>query len=134
LVYLRAKVPDLSPSTFRIQPIEVDVIGNIDGPRKDGGQAPLPKAKVPATYELSEAYPNPFNPSTSIRYGLPARSRVRLSVFNALGQQIAVPHDGEQEGGYHEVKFDGTAHSSGVYFYRILSGDFVQTRRLLLLK
>ncbi|HBZ56221.1 MAG TPA: hypothetical protein DEO88_12515 [Syntrophobacteraceae bacterium] len=134
LVYLRAKARDLSPSTFRIQPIEVDVIGNVDGPRKEGGKAPKAEAELPSTYELSEPYPNPFNPSTSIRYGLPFRSHVTLSVFNILGQQITILHDGEQEAGYHEVKFDGTAHSSGVYYYRILSGDFVQTRRLLLLK
>jgi hypothetical protein len=79
-------------------------------------------------------YPNPFNPSTTIRYALPHKSAVQLTVFNTLGQQVAVLQNGEQEAGYHDVRFDGTNLSSGVYFYRIQSGDFVETRKLILLR
>jgi hypothetical protein len=57
-----------------------------------------------------------------------------LTVFNTLGQQVAVLQNGEQEAGYHDVRFDGTNLSSGVYFYRIQSGDFVETRKLILLR
>jgi hypothetical protein len=56
-----------------------------------------------------------------------------LTVFNTLGQQVALLQNGEQEAGYHQVKFDGSGLSSGVYFYRIQPGDFVQTRKLLLI-
>ena len=56
-----------------------------------------------------------------------------LTVFNTLGQQVAPLQNGEQEAGYHQVKFDGSGLSSGVYFYRIQAGDFVQTRKLLLI-
>ncbi len=89
---------------------------------------------VPAVYSLSQNYPNPFNPSTTIRYGLPNRSRVSLTVYNTLGQQVALLPNGEQEAGYHDVQFDGNGLSSGVYFCRLRAGDFIQTRRILLLR
>ncbi len=88
----------------------------------------------PSAASLYQNYPNPFNPSTTIHYGLPQRAHVILAVLNALGQQVAVLQNGEQEAGYHDVQFDGSGLSSGVYFYRIRAGNFVQTRRLLLLK
>jgi hypothetical protein len=83
---------------------------------------------------LEQNYPNPFNPVTTIRFGLPARSHVTLSVFNTIGQQVATLVEGEQEGGYHEVRFDGSTLASGVYFYRLHAENFVQTKRLLLLR
>jgi outer membrane protein assembly factor BamB len=90
--------------------------------------------KAPMSFALSQNYPNPFNPSTTIRYGLPARLHVSLTVFNALGQQVAQIVNGEMDAGYHEVKFEAQSVSSGVYFYRIQAGEFVQTKRLLLLR
>lgn len=83
---------------------------------------------------LHQNFPNPFNPNTTIRYGLPQRSHVTLTVFNTLGEQVALLQSGEQEAGYHEARFDGSGLSSGVYFYLLHAGDFTQTRRLLLLK
>jgi hypothetical protein len=59
---------------------------------------------------------------------------VTLTVFNALGQQVATPVNRNQEAGYHEVQFNGSTEGSGVYFYRIQGGSFVQTRKLLLLR
>jgi hypothetical protein len=90
--------------------------------------------ELPQEYRLEQNYPNPFNPSTTIRYGLPARSHVSLTVFNALGQQVAQLVNGEIEAGYHEVQFNASELSSGVYFYRIQAGTFVETKRLLLLR
>ena len=89
---------------------------------------------LPDSYSLSQNYPNPFNPATTIRYGLPQRSMVNLTIFNALGQQVRQLVSGEQEAGFHDVKFDGSRLASGVYFYRIQAGSFVQTKRLLLLR
>ena len=89
---------------------------------------------IPLRFEMHQNYPNPFNPSTTIRYGLPNRSHVTLTVFNTLGQQVAQLVNGEVEVGYHEVRFDASGLSSGVYFYRIIAGDFVQTRKLLFLR
>ena len=90
--------------------------------------------RVPGSYALEQNYPNPFNPSTTIRYGLPERSHVNLKIFNPLGQQVAELVNAELESGFHEVKFDASGLSSGVYFCRIQAGDFVATKRLLLLR
>jgi len=90
--------------------------------------------EIPAGFTLLQCFPNPFNPSTTIRYGLLRRSRVSLTVYNALGQQVASLVEEEQEAGYHEVKFDGSGLSSGVYFYRLQAGDFVQAKKLMLLR
>jgi M6 family metalloprotease-like protein len=89
---------------------------------------------APTIYVLQQNYPNPFNPSTTIRYGLPKRSHVTLTVFNVPGQQVAQLVNGEMESGYHAVKFDASGLSSGVYFYRLRAGDFVETRRFLLIR
>jgi hypothetical protein len=91
-------------------------------------------SQIPVAFKLQQNYPNPFNPSTIIQYGLPRRSYVTLTVYNALGQQVAILQDGEQEAGYHEVKLDGSNLASGVYFYRLQAGDFVQAKKLLLLR
>jgi hypothetical protein len=91
-------------------------------------------AIMPAHFHLGQNYPNPFNPSTTILYGLPSRSHVTLTVFNTLGQQVATLVAGEQEAGFHEVQFEASGLASGVYLYRLQAGDFVQTKRLLLLR
>ena len=91
-------------------------------------------ALLPLAYYLSQNYPNPFNPSTTIRYCLPQRSHVTLTVYNSLGQQVAILVNGEQEPGYHEVKLNGTNLASGVYFYRMQASSFVETRKLFLIK
>jgi hypothetical protein len=88
----------------------------------------------PERFSLMQNYPNPFNPSTTIRYALSSRSLVTLSVFNTLGQQVAPLVNETQDAGYHEVKFDGSNMASGMYFYRIQAGSFVQTKKLLLLR
>jgi hypothetical protein len=89
---------------------------------------------VPGVFSLGQNFPNPFNPETTIRYSLPSRSHVVLAVYNALGERVAVLAEGEQESGFHEVRFDGSALASGVYFYRLQSTGFVQTKKLSLLK
>ena len=88
----------------------------------------------PTSFILYQNYPNPFNPSTTIRYTLPQRSPVRLTVFNSLGQDVVTLFQEEQESGYHEVPFDASRLASGVYLYRLQAGNLVQTRKLLLQK
>jgi len=88
----------------------------------------------PVQFALEQNFPNPFNPSTTIRYGLPHKTVVQLTVYNTLGQQITVLQNGEQDAGFYEVRFEGSGLSSGVYLYRMQAGSFVETRRLLLIR
>jgi len=89
---------------------------------------------IPARFTLDQNFPNPFNPSTSIKYQLPRRSGVVLKVYDVLGREVRTLVNEEKPAGSYTVKFDASSCSSGVYFYRIQAGDFVQTRRLLLLR
>jgi len=90
--------------------------------------------EVPQQFLLTQNYPNPFNPSTTIQYSLPHRSHVTLSVFNTLGQQIAQLVNSDIEAGYHELQFNATNLASGVYFYRMQAGGYVETKKLLLVQ
>jgi hypothetical protein len=88
----------------------------------------------PETFSLTQNFPNPFNPSTTIRYALPHRSHVTLTVFNTLGQQVAQLVNGDIDAGNHEIQFNATNLASGVYFYRIQAGSYVETRKLCLIR
>jgi hypothetical protein len=90
--------------------------------------------QIPSKFTLSQNYPNPFNPSTVIRYGLPQRSHVGLELFNPLGQRVAVLVDGEKEAGYHSVTLESRGLASGIYFYRLQVGNFVETKKLIILR
>jgi hypothetical protein len=83
---------------------------------------------------LKQNYPNPFNPSTTISYDLPTRSHVTLKIFNLLGQEVATLVNGEVEAGRHQMQWNARGLSSGVYFYRLQAGKFVETRKLILLR
>jgi hypothetical protein len=89
---------------------------------------------LPVRYALEQNYPNPFNPSTTIRYSLPHKSQVLLAVYNTLGQQVVTLVRGQQEAGSYEVKFDGSNLASGVYFYRLQSGGFLEAKKLVIAK
>lgn len=89
---------------------------------------------VPSSFALYQAYPNPFNPSTTIRYELPAISHVILKVFNVLGQEIVTLKDELQAAGSREVQFNASGLPSGVYYYRLQTGDFAKTMKCVLLK
>jgi hypothetical protein len=89
---------------------------------------------LPKSYVLSQNYPNPFNPSTVIRYELPVQSRVALKVFNVLGQEVATLVDELQEPGYKSVVWNAREAPSGIYFYRVQTSGFSETRKLILLR
>ena len=84
--------------------------------------------------ELKQNYPNPFSPSTNIRYTLSTAGDVRLDVFNLLGQHVSSLVDGHRTAGEHTVAFDASGLGSGVYFYRIETGCAVQTMKMMLVK
>jgi hypothetical protein len=91
-------------------------------------------AGLPSIFLLEQNYPNPFNPSTTIHYELPRASHVTLTVYNTLGQIVRELVDGEIDAGQHDVQFNGSGLSSGVYFYRIQAEDYVAIKRLLILR
>ena len=94
---------------------------------------------MPADFALSQNYPNPFNPETAIEFSLPEASDVELTIYNVLGQQVRVLVNGSYSAGVQRVAWNGRDDhgqrvSSGVYFYRLTSGSFSQTRKMMLLK
>ncbi len=96
-------------------------------------------AGLPGEFQLLPNYPNPFNPSTVIGFSLPTAGKAKLVVFNILGRQVATVFDAEASAGYNEVSWDGRADdggqvSSGVYFYRLTTESFTETRKMMLLK
>jgi len=89
---------------------------------------------TPATFNLEQNYPNPFNPSTSIKYSVPESGNIRLSVFNIVGEEVAVLVNGFSQAGSFEVTFDASNLSTGVYLYKLQSANSVQTKKMMLLK
>ena len=88
----------------------------------------------PDSYNLAQNFPNPFNPTTSIRYSIPKRSNVTLKVYDILGNEVASLVNEEKDQGVYTVSFNAASLSSGIYFYRLQSGTFVETKKMLLLK
>ena len=96
------------------------------------------KSNITAFDVLYENYPNPFNPSTTIKFGLQEERHTRLIIYNSLGQKVRTLIDQPQTAGVHAVRWDGKNDaglhvSSGVYIYRLVAGNFIQTRRMILL-
>ncbi|MBD3408871.1 MAG: T9SS type A sorting domain-containing protein, partial [Ignavibacteriales bacterium] len=85
-------------------------------------------------FQVVQNFPNPFNPATTIRFGLPEAAQTKLTIFNALGQQIAVLVDRELRAGWHEATFAPHNLPSGVYVYRVEAGDYTETMRMIYLK
>ena len=88
----------------------------------------------PVDYSLSQNFPNPFNPSTEISYSIPKSNNVELKVYNSIGKEVATLVNGMQEAGNHKVQFNSSNLSSGIYFYRLTSGNFTQIKKMILLK
>jgi hypothetical protein len=89
---------------------------------------------LPTAYALNQNFPNPFNPSTAIRFQLPKESYVTLKVYNLLGEQVSSIVSEYLPAGYHEYKFDASSLATGVYIYRIQAGDFISTKKMTLIK
>ena len=90
--------------------------------------------QLPTEFALHQNYPNPFNPATEISFSLPNAADVKLEIFNIMGQRVATLADQHLEAGNHGVIWDGSHVASGVYFYRLEAGDFVESRKMVLLK
>jgi photosystem II stability/assembly factor-like uncharacterized protein len=93
-----------------------------------------PFGQIPKDYKLNQNFPNPFNPSTNIRFGLPKSSIVKITVYNILGKEIATLVNSRLNGGTFEVHWDASNYSSGVYFYKLQADSYSETKRMLLVK
>ncbi|MCX6163099.1 MAG: T9SS type A sorting domain-containing protein, partial [Ignavibacteriae bacterium] len=89
---------------------------------------------VPKKYQLSQNYPNPFNPSTKISYSLLKKGLVSVRVFDILGKEVAQLVNEVKEAGNYMVDFNGSDLTTGVYYYRIESGEFVDVKKMMLIK
>jgi len=103
---------------------QADMLTTIDDQKKNS----------PTKYEVYQNYPNPFNPSTTISYQIPSESFVTLKVYDLLGRELEVLVREEKTAGFYNIKYDATNLSSGIYFYTIRAGDFIQTKKFILLK
>lgn len=102
--------------------------------RYTGPMTSVPPLAAPIFFALHQNYPNPFNPQTVIRYQLPFPSRVSLKVYNVLGREVAALVDGEMNPGEHHVSWDAARYPGGIYFYRLSANNFVETKKLVLVK
>jgi hypothetical protein len=91
-------------------------------------------AQIPAKYELRQNFPNPVNPTTTISFDIPTRSIVSLKIFDMLGREVSTLVYGEMQAGRYTRQWNAANLASGVYFYRLSAGSFVQTKKLLLVK
>ncbi len=115
---------------------------DVNGNRSAGAKVTLtitsvdekPLAALPAAYALNDNYPNPFNPQTTIAFALPVGGRVKLSVFNFLGQEVAALIDENLPAGFHRAVWEAKHQPSGIYFYHFVVNDFAQMKKMLLLR
>jgi len=89
---------------------------------------------IPTNYSIDQNYPNPFNPTTRIKYAVPEESFISIKIFNSLGQEIAELISDNKVAGIYEVEFDATNLPSGIYFYRLKAGAFIETKKMVLLR
>ncbi len=94
----------------------------------------LPEETVPNEFELMQNYPNPFNPTTTIEFTIPKHALVNIKIYNVLGKEISTLVNEEFKAGAYQIQLNAKSLSSGLYFYRISAGSFMQTRKLLVVK
>ena len=89
---------------------------------------------LPKTFALGNNYPNPFNPTTTIQYNIPKYSNVSIRIFDLRGRQVALLVDQHMNPGYFSVVWNGNQYSSGLYFVQMIAGQYVDTKKLMLIK
>jgi Pro-kumamolisin, activation domain/Secretion system C-terminal sorting domain len=117
--------------------IAFNTIDNTITPVTSASGSPQPSVYVnntPKNFAVKQNYPNPFNPSTVISYDIPRESHVSLIIYDVIGRKVATLYDGNEKAGTYNVRFDASNLASGIYFYRLQAGNFVSTKKMLLIK
>jgi len=126
IVYTRI-IAQNTDGGFTYRDVTFDIKNAVEIEKEEG-------QNIPENFELTQNYPNPFNPTTKIKYSIPNDCFVTMKLYNVVGQEIKTLIHENKNAGYHVLKFDGSGLSSGVYFYKILIDDFVNTKKFILLK
>ena len=123
-------------TAFKISDLMVDLGKPITIPAQFAKQTQelVATTSLPIEYALNQNYPNPFNPTTNIEFALPQAGNVKLVVYDILGKEVATLVESNMNAGYHRVNFDASKLASGVYVYRLTAGNFVSSRKLMLMK
>jgi len=116
---------------YKLEDVALDGSTGMHGPVSACLEIDVPR---PRRFALFQNYPNPFNPITVIPYDLPEAGDVKLTIYTITGRRVATPVSGHQQAGHHRAVWDGTGFANGIYLYRLEAGNFVETRRMLLLK
>jgi hypothetical protein len=111
-----------------------NILEYIRGGHFSGVKDDIAEPLIPKNYSLYQNYPNPFNANTIVPFALPTASKINLTVYNIMGRKVLTVADGWYDAGTHRVLFDASRLASGVYFYQLKAGDFVNVRKLVLLK
>ena len=121
---------DLIPGIYSYKLVQID----FGGMRKESEVISVEVGNRPLEYSLRQNYPNPFNPSTTIQYSVPKSGNVSVKIFNALGEEVAKLVDEYQKAGTYKVNFNGENLSSGIYFYQLRAGNFIETNKMVILR
>ena len=89
---------------------------------------------LPIEFKLEQNYPNPFNPSTIIKFGIPERANVLIKIYDVLGSEVKTLLNQEMDEGWYELLFKAAGYSSGIYIYRMQAGNYISTKKMLMLK
>ena len=89
---------------------------------------------LPIEYKLEQNYPNPFNPSTIIRYSIPERTNVLIKIYDILGGEVTTLLNQEADAGWYNLEFNAAEYSSGIYIYRIQAGNYISTKKMMMIK
>ncbi len=123
-------ISNINATSFSYRLKQIDY----DGTFEYSDEVEVINSILPNEFSLSQNYPNPFNPTTSISFGVPVKSNVILKVFNSLGQEVVTLVNEEKEAGKYVVEFNATSLPSGVYYYTLYTENFIQTKKMILMK
>jgi hypothetical protein len=132
--YVDKKVEQAQTYTYRVKAYNLSTDSDysneaslvVVGVKKEEG--------IPTEYSLSQNYPNPFNPTTKLKFALPKTVLTKLIIYDLLGREVETIINKELEAGYYEVEFNANQFSTGIYLYKIQAGDFLQTKKMILMK